>query len=189
MTRAKPIHPQVALGTLAVVILAACSRPGAPDRNPQPASSVSSAAAAAPPRPSATPVAKKPEPCPAPIPETTFGYCNPTPRFTSIPDCYEYAFDPLKALDPKDCAPNQMRLYVTRPQLIDELTAVLVSQAPDRLDVTLHRVDGSMGNSFEAKPGSALGTVVLKRGQPTKFVLGEALLPNEIGAREATALK
>ena len=82
-----------------------------------------------------------------------------------------------------------MRLYVTQPALIDELTATLVRQAPDRLDVTLHRVDGSMGKPLEAKPGSELGTVVLKEGQPAKFVLGGVLLQNEVGAKEAMASK
>jgi hypothetical protein len=82
-----------------------------------------------------------------------------------------------------------MKLFVTRPQLIDELVVQLESQGTDQLAVSLVRIAGSMGDTFTAKPGSALGSVVLKAGHPIKFALGGALLPNEIGAKEATVLE
>lgn len=148
-------------------LLVGCSREQGPERK----------AASAPAASAATP-------CASPLREVTFTSCNPTPRFTSQPDCYAFQF---AATEP--CVSGQMTLYVTAPQVMNEILVSVSNAGPGKLVAKVVTVKGSMLGKFEARQGAEAGVIELESSEPKGFVLGEALLPNEIGAKEATTLE
>lgn len=127
-----------------------------------------------------------PTPCPGPLSQVTFMACNPSPRFMSHPDCYQFQFSPLERTDGRPCPSGQMDLYVAAPQVMDVILASVSNAGPGRLVAKVVTVKSSFLDKFEAREGAELGVIELESSVPVKFALGEALLSNEIAVKEAT---
>jgi hypothetical protein len=130
------------------------------------------------------------------LPDLTFQACNPHPRFTSRPDCFDFDLQasPPDIPDASPCVPGRVKFTVAGPtDRADELVATTKVGSTDTtstiIELRLERVIGSMNGLFKATPGAQLGTIHTSAGLADHFDLGPALLPSEIGVRTAILLK
>jgi hypothetical protein len=133
--------------------------------------------------------------CSVRLNDVTFEACNPHPRFTSRPDCFDFDVQvgPEGVPDASACVPGRVKFGVAGPtNRTDELVATTVLVSNDGrsaiIELRLQRIIGSMDNLFNAPAGARLGTIQTIAGRPDHFELGPALLPSEIGVQSFPVL-